>query len=419
MKLGNFCEGSYPTGLFYFTRELWTDEGVKQAADTGANFLASAETSEPLVSLCEKYRLGIISNSNVKPSWWGGDGKNAGTYADQFPVEILDKIDAYPASSSVWGDYFIDEPNSKDFAHINKVIARYRERFPGKLALVNLYPNYGSIPKNTGEEIIQQLGNTGYAEHIDQYIEQVDLPYLCFDFYPFTGSFNTYLENLDSAARACKKSNREMWVVIQAGAWTQEEILEAFQLDWQVNMCLAWGARAIMFACYSKGWWNETTSCVNNQGEKNKTWDYVRDIISVLHSDLGREFQKYEYLYTRIFGDMDFADSRIKHQLERQNKTDIPQGFPEIKITGDRAIAAGFFKNKEGFALMITNTHNPFDGSITANVRINNKETTLDLALPAGGGEFITLTENGCICSHFGNQKMVQTHQLQNQKIST
>ena len=368
----DLCKGRYPVGLFYFDQELCTDEGVRQAADTGADFFMAVGSSESLISLCQKYNLGIISTSNI-PGWWGGDGTNAGGYADQFPVEKLDEIKKdYPSSPALWGDYPVDEPNSKDFAHINKIIKRYTDLFPDKIPFINLYPNYASIPKNTGDEVVSQLGNKNYSEHIDQYIREVNLPYICFDYYPFTGVFATYLENLRIVSSACKNTKKEMWVIIQTGAWKSEDILDAYQLDWQVYLCMAYGAKAIIHASYSKGWWDENTSCVNLKGEKNVTYDYAKNINSVLHSPLGTEFLKYDYLGTGVCGDISSSDERIKPQLEKQLAFagEKPSDLPDIKISSDNAIVAGYFRKGNNFAVMIVNSHNPFDAFVAANVKI-------------------------------------------------
>jgi len=389
--LVDLCKGRYPVGLFYFAKELWTDEGVKQAAETGADFFVAVESSEPFVSLCEKYGMGILSTSNATPMWWGGDGENAGGYANQFPLERLDEVKkVYPKSPAIWGDYLVDEPNSKDFLHIDKVAKRYKELFPDKLPFINLYPNYASIPKNTGEEVISQLGNMSYAEHIGQYVKEIDLPYICFDYYPFTGVFATYLDNLDIVARACRDSDKEMWVIIQTGAWKAKDILDAYQLDWQVYLCLAYGAKSIIHASYSKGWWDETTSCVNLAGEKNPTYEYAKNINSVLHSSsIGSEFLKYDYVYTGVYGDINSSDERIKPQLEKQNKSEKPKNFPDIKIESDKAVVAGYFKKDDQFAFMVVNSHNPFDSSVIANVKLEMNDKKVELTLESGQGKFV------------------------------
>jgi len=371
--LHDFCRGRYPVGMFYVDKELWTDDGIKQVAGTGADFLVSVESAEPLISLCEKYGLAIISKSTIAPLWWGGNGDNAGGYANKVPLSGFGDIGkSYPSSPVVWGDYLVDEPNSSDFNHINKIINRYRELFPGKIPFINLYPSYGSIPKNTEAEIVAQLGNTTYAEHIDQYVREVDLPYICFDFYPFSGMnvLEKYLGNLDIVAKACRKSSKEMWVIIQTGAWKAEDMLSAYQLDWQVYLCLAYGADVIIHASYSKGWWEETTSCVNLKGEKNLTYDYVKKINSVLHSPLGTAILGYDHIRTGIFGDIASSDKRLGLNALEQSENEAADGLPEINVISDKAVVAGFFRRANSFAVMVVNSHNPFNDLITAEVRL-------------------------------------------------
>ena len=409
--INDFCGGRYPAGLFNLDKDLWTAEGVKQAAETGADFLVSVASSEPLLSLCKKYNLGIISNSNV-PGWWGGDGSNAGKYAEKNPPEKIAGI--AETAGNVWGDYLADEPNSKDFKEIDRAVKQYAKLYPGKLPFINLYPNYGKDFRAKEDEITFQLGNKTYAEHIDQYVRDIDLPYVCFDFYPFTGVFSGFLENLDIVAKACKKTGKDMWVIIQTGAWTPEEMLSGFQIDWQVYMSMAFGAKAIMAACYSKGWWDETTSCVNKKGEKNNTYNYVRDIFSILHSPFGNEFLKYEYQYTIACGDLESSDAKIKPQLVKLYESGKQRELPEIKIKADKAVIAGYFKNNDNCAVMLVNAHNPFDNEAVAGVKLEtagNKKITVygnknhiktggdtekipavDLKIPAGQGVFITIT---------------------------
>jgi len=411
--LTDLCNGRFPVGLFYFDEALWTDAGVRQASETGADFFVSVESSPELTALCERYGMGVFSVSNITPVWWGGDGKNAGGYYKATPLCKLHEVkDDYPDSQALWGDYIVDEPNSGDFAYIGKVVKLYKELFPGKIPLINLYPCYASLPKNTPDEIIMQLGNSNYTEHIDQYIKEIELPYICFDYYPFTGVFADYLENLRVIATACKKSGKEMWVIIQSGAWSKEQILEDFQLDWQVYICLAFGASSIIYASYSKGWWNDETSCVNLNGEKNVTFEYVKGINSVLHSAFGIELLKYDYLYTGVHGDIDSSNYNIKPQLMRLLDFEKPP-LPEIDIISDNAVVTGYFTKDDDYAVIVVNSHDPFDSSVTANVklevrgikqatvfggnRINGSTgtsgdvTIVNLTIESGQGAFVTL----------------------------
>ena len=138
-----------------------------------------------------------------------------------------------------------------------------------------------------------QLGTTTYKEHIDKYVELIDNDYICFDSYPFTGPFDGYLENLDIVGAACRTSGRDMWVIIQTGAWKADAILAEFQIRWQAYLCLAYGTKIIMHASYSPGWWNESTSCVNKAGEQNVTYGYVQKVNAELHA-LSDVFMQYD-----------------------------------------------------------------------------------------------------------------------------
>ena len=377
VRLIDLCKNHFPVGLFYLVPELWTEKGVRQASETGADFFVSVRSEEPLLSLCEEHNMGLISSSNLEPTWWGGDGTNAGGYEQQFPLDALNKVvKDYPNSPYVWGDYQVDEPNVMDYKHINKIAEMYAQLLPDKLFFLNLYPSYGSLPKNSCDEIVKQLGCANYTEYIDQYVREVDLPYICFDYYPYTGEnvFATYLENLDIVAKACVMSKKEMWVVIQTGAWRPEEILKECQLEWQVYLSLAYGAKAIMHACYSHCWWDPTTSCVDAAGNKNPTYDYVKRINSVLHSELGLVILKYEYIGTTAFGEINASNVQVKAQLEKQYKNAQIDGIPDFEIHSDSAVIVGFFRNNNDIAVMVVNSHNPFDPTANADIHLGIKK---------------------------------------------
>lgn len=354
--------GRYPIGAFYFNQNLWNEESVRQLSEMGVDFLLAVTPNEELFALCEKYRIGILES--VFPSWWGGDGDNAGGYAKAVPEGTLVARQAQRSKSSAnWGDYLVDEPNAKDFAHIDKICKEYSRIWPDDLPFINLYPNYASIPKNTADETVSQLGTATYYEHIERYVREIDLPYICFDYYPFTGVFDHYLENLDITAAACRRTGKELWVIIQTGAWKAEKQIFEYQLRWQAMLCLAYGARSIMHASYCKGWWDVTTACVDADGKKNPMYTWAEQIDRELHA-MGDAFLQYVPTGVCVRGDIDSADARIRPQLIRQSaQRDSACPDPWCGIDADGAIVVGCFRREagEGRALMLVNAKNPFD----------------------------------------------------------
>jgi hypothetical protein len=370
--LQKYTGASFPIGIFSFDQAAqYDDEGFLTAKEMGADYIVAAPADELFLSLCEKHGLYLIANDVVSPLWWGGDGQNAGRYKDAFPVARLDEIaKTYPPSAQHIGDYLLDEPNAKDFAHMNAVVRRYRALFPGKLPFINLYPNYASIPKNTGEEVAFQLGTASYEEHIGRYVKEVDLPYLCFDYYPFTGNvINGFLDNLNVASEACRKSHRELWVIIQTGAWKQAEMLARFQIAWQANMCLAYGATSIIHACYNHRWWDDKTCAIDAQGHKNITYDYAKHVNAAL-KHTGAQAAHWTYAGTTVVGSTKTAEPRLKPQLEAQRAYAKSRGLPDCGIASDAACVVGLYARDGAAAAMVVNARDPFDEGAAATITI-------------------------------------------------
>lgn len=401
-------------GAFYLDDSLHDDRHVKEVADAGIDFLVAVKAETKLLDACRKNGLGMITNSRI-PSWWGGDGKNAGKYAEKLPLEKLDAVSRtcspHPA---LWGDYPVDEPNVRDFAHIECVVKRYETLFSGLLPFVNLYPIYANTaPAGIAPELQKapsQLGTASYQEHIDQYVRTVDTDYICFDSYPFTGPFAGYLENLDIVGTACRRSGRDMWVIIQTGAWKPKAILDEYQIRWQAYMCLAYGANIVIHASYSPGWWDKTTSCVNKAGEKNVTYRYVQNIDAELHA-LSDVFMQYASLGVYPCGNVAGAGAKMIKQLDAQKRRNEMRVCSRAErrllagISADGAAVAGCFRRRDGkgYAVMLVNAQDPWDGAAAIHVRLHLKGAVYvkgqkvpagpNLKLASGEGVFITVDE--------------------------
>ena len=72
--------------------------------------------------------------------------------------------DRLPDGPACWGYMLRDEPNVADFPALRERADAIRNAKPGKLAYVNLFPNYANM---------QQLGAKDYDEYVSKYIEEV------------------------------------------------------------------------------------------------------------------------------------------------------------------------------------------------------------------------------------------------------
>jgi hypothetical protein len=358
-------------GAYYYDKALYDDAHMKELADAGIEFIVGVPADGELLGLCEKYGIKIIATSNF-PLWWGGTGETGGTYCEKLTLPMMDEIAAkYLHHPAIWGDYPVDEPNSKDFGHINKVLKHYTELLPGYLPFINLHPYYEDV------RCTQWLGNP-YREYLQLYLDKIENDYIAFDIYPFTNDlyFTTYLYGLDIISDACRRGGRDMWVIIQSGAWKKEHILAEYQIRWQYALALAYGTRVIMHASYSPGWWDENTSCVNKAGDKNITYDYVRTVNGELHA-LSDIFMRYRNIGVHPCGNPDGTVAPFAEQLREQARInrelyafDAP---PAAKgITSDSALLCGCFKDSAGGeAYMLVNMKDPNDETAAADIGLD------------------------------------------------
>ena len=174
----------------YCFKEIVHDEAhVRDAKECGIDFVLGVNaTDRAALDLLAKHGMGAIAG--LLPGWWGGDGSNAGMMRKARPkanyearlAEYLAKLD-HPA---IWMLNLCDEPSALDLPYLGEVCDLVAARTPQTPAYLNLYPNYASVSKNTGEETRNQLGTATYREHIDVYCRTVPLDYISYDFYVYT-----------------------------------------------------------------------------------------------------------------------------------------------------------------------------------------------------------------------------------------
>ncbi|MBQ2915555.1 MAG: hypothetical protein IJE51_02065 [Clostridia bacterium] len=409
------------TGVFYYDDKLKNENDIKNLKDCNADVVVATSASKEFLDLCQANGIEVIANSNF-PLWWGSFGENAGKFKNGGMVKKLEdgdkEIIEHPA---LWGDYLCDEPQAADFEYLNKVMKKYAKLYPEKLCFANLYPAYGNTaPKgeydSTAEKLQLHLGSKNYEEHIQNYIDTVENDYICFDSYPFTGPLETYLTNMDIVADACRHDFRDMWVIIQSGAWTEDKILTEAQIRLQCNVAMAYGANMIIHASYSPGWWNEKTSMVDSNGNLNPTYEYVKKINAEI-KEFSPTLRNYSAVCAVPAGKINAACPEMRDQLiEQAKRNDYFEGSENITaIRSGSALLAGYFEkfNGDGSAVMLVNVTNPFDEKHVAEVEVDvpehklccvfmdGKETvhltsdrTIKLSIPTGSAAFVTVRKD-------------------------
>lgn len=293
-------------GAYCLQSNARTDAHVKAIRDCGVDFIIGVPASDrATLDLFAKHGVGAIVNG-VVPGWWGGDGERAGKMREINPIE---KYTAAAASfkdhPAIWAVDIGDEPSALDFPYYGEVVRQLNKALPGMPLYLNLYPNYASVAENSGKQTVNQLGTKTYAEHIAAYCRDVPLDYISYDFYVYTGPsdidrfISKMYDNFIDVSGPCRRMNRSFWYIPQVNSRKGLPYTSENQLRFQAYAAMSFGAEAITWACWCKGWW--INNVLDDAGQQTPQYAKLQKINAELKR-LGPEYMKFRTVATHFVG---------------------------------------------------------------------------------------------------------------------
>ncbi len=231
-----------------------SDEYFSLLEESGANFITvspttfgdSAETIYQSLDLCQKYGLGYF----VYDTW---------LYNEANIPDMASRLQNYIYHPACIGIHMQDEPRMTDFDSIARIVNAYNALgFDKKDAYINLLPSYGTVFSGSEFEQIP------YSEYVDTFLQKVDVPFLSYDYYPFLEpnrgitNMRSYFQNLSLIREKANEYEIPFWVFVQTGGQWNESGAQAtvelfpseYEFLWNVNTCLAYGAKGIQYFTY-------------------------------------------------------------------------------------------------------------------------------------------------------------------------
>src|SRR5205085_3741486 len=139
--------------------------------------------------------------------------------------------------SACWGYFVVDEPGSGAYSELRKMVDAIRKARPGKLAYINLLPNY--CPVNV-------LGTRTYDEYLERFTKEVGGDVLSMDYYPMFSPKDDgrdgYCVNLESMRKASLAAGIPFWNFFNTMPFGAQTDPTEAQLRWQISSSLAYGA---------------------------------------------------------------------------------------------------------------------------------------------------------------------------------
>lgn len=156
-----------------------------------------------------------------------------------------DDIASLPDDPIVWGYSLRDEPGATLFPELSERAELVRREHPGKLAYINLFPDYADP---------DQLGTESYDEHVRQYVDIVKPDVLSMDHYPrFAPGHDGrdgYCRNLAVMRKYAIQAGIPFWNFFNIMPYGPHTDPSEAQVRWQIYTSLAYGAKGIMYFCY-------------------------------------------------------------------------------------------------------------------------------------------------------------------------
>ena len=383
-------------GTYYLAPYARTEEHIKDAAACGIDFFVNVPNDATLLELLHKENIGAFV-TGVFPSWFGGDGSNAGQMAESNPLyKYQDALTHFVDAPNIYGIDTGDEPSLLDFPHYGKIFSLVQKEQTQLLPYLNIYPSYAVKGANTAEEIKAQLGTDSYAEYIETYCQNIPSEYICFDYYPYSASLEGLYESLLTVSIACKKYKRKMFMVLQVNSHEPEVWLSANKLRFQAFHAMAFGAQTIIWACYTAGWWYNHV--LDKEGNKTEQYDKLKKVNSEIHF-LGTEYMNYNYEETHFIGKYSVSNITTKNALSTSFVSQLKGEHDEallvstMQSASENAIficASGDCYDKESDAFSIT-----FHSDVQNVILLKNETKTTLIPDSEGNYTFSMLPNEG------------------------
>lgn len=163
------------------------------------------------------------------------------------PEQTVKQLMNYPA---VAGYHLMDEPNIHLFPELADWAKKIQSVDNKHFCYVNMFPNFADS---------SQLGTKNYKEYVEEYLKQIPMQFVSFDYYPVMKDHlsKSWYENLELISAESKKSGKPFWAFALTTNYDNDHVtpqtLAAMRL--QVYSDLAYGAQGIEYFTY----WSATS----------------------------------------------------------------------------------------------------------------------------------------------------------------
>ena len=355
-----FGNGRLLLGAYCYDTAFSDAQSVGRVKAAGLDFLICGVTPA-FLDECARQGVGVIAAGYNGPGSWLDLGDGAESAWLGLAAED------YKRHEALWGDDIFDEPRAREFGKTSGILEHYYSLGTGRMPLVSLNPAKNADRAANATGLSEQVGWAKYLlpgtlysdaalniyrQYAAAYIKTIDTDYISLDIYPYYKTerdkpytLSMWLHNLDILAEACRGTGRDLWVVTQAAGEARQADTSRYcdrkcdQLQ-QAYASLAFGAKAIVYACYQAGWWDSGSHMVTDGGEPTGTYYAVQAVNGELRG-FAEIYGEYEWLGAYTVNNHKVAGARYG----------LSNGLPKserLRLGSKDGLLVGCFGKKEG-----------------------------------------------------------------------
>lgn len=342
------------TGTYYLAHYAQTEENAKRLSDAKIDFVVREKYSKKLLDVLNQQNIGAFPIGIVPQE------RKIYYLDDQIPIgNYIKARDAYEDHPAVYGPFIGWRSNMMNFEHYGTLIKAAKEFFPGTLPFFSLTSSYPEDMENGKNAPISIHGTFDYEEYVKEYVDQIDLDYICFEHYPYVSNVARFLQNFEIIADKCRESGRDLWATIQVTnrnpAFHAMTVTNAKMQRFQAYTALAFGAKTIIWSTWTKGWWD--TCVIDEFGNPTKLYDRFCKINAEVKK-MGEAMFEYDNKSTHFLG---YRGTPYLTYTKKKAENGIDLGeFKNVTLAKGNA-TVGYFEKDGGCGIMISDASDPYD----------------------------------------------------------
>ncbi len=260
------------------------------------------------------------------------------------PEKTVKQIMNHPA---IAGYHLKDEPGMELYPELSPWAKKIQSVDDKHFCYVNLFPNFAGS---------KRLGTDSYKEYVQEYINQIPVGFISFDFYPVYKDHvdKRWYENLEIIAKKARENEKTFWAFVLTTNYDDDHVtpqtIPAMRLQAFTN--LAYGAQGIQYFTY----WSATSTKAPSRedqrgaplsatGKRSVVYNRVKQLSSEIQN-LSGVFKGAKILSIRHTGLGEIPDGTIR-------LSDLPAPVKVLDTHGSAAIVSVLQKGDTSFLVLV------------------------------------------------------------------